>query len=243
MKTLRFIGMALFAILMCVNFAACSSGDEDPTNENDLPIENDSKQKLIASLTISGKTFNFTYNTKNQLISVSEVGNNNKIDFEWSDTQIKATPTNKYETEPVIYTLKNGVIASVGGNKLTYDKDNHLISANNDNWTWSNGNISKFVHKNDNETQTYTYTYYTDKENKHPIADVSSARLYYVGALEYDELLFIAHPSLLGKINKNLIKTRTEDSYVDEYIYELDDNGYPVKIKENGKTAYSIVWK
>lgn len=29
MKTLRFIGMALFAVLMCVNFAACSSDDDE----------------------------------------------------------------------------------------------------------------------------------------------------------------------------------------------------------------------
>ena len=29
MKTLRFVGMAFFAILMCVNLASCSNSDED----------------------------------------------------------------------------------------------------------------------------------------------------------------------------------------------------------------------
>ena len=33
MKTFRFIGMALFAILMCVNLSSCSSSDDDPTEE------------------------------------------------------------------------------------------------------------------------------------------------------------------------------------------------------------------
>ena len=33
MKTFRFIGMALFAVLMCVNFTSCSGGDDDPTEE------------------------------------------------------------------------------------------------------------------------------------------------------------------------------------------------------------------
>ena len=33
MKTFRFIGMALFAVLMCVNLASCSS-DDDPTDES-----------------------------------------------------------------------------------------------------------------------------------------------------------------------------------------------------------------
>ena len=30
MKTLRFIGMALLAIVLCVNFAACSDDDDEP---------------------------------------------------------------------------------------------------------------------------------------------------------------------------------------------------------------------
>ena len=34
MKTFRFIGMALFAIFMCVNFTSCSGSDDDPTEEN-----------------------------------------------------------------------------------------------------------------------------------------------------------------------------------------------------------------
>ena len=35
MKTFRFIGMALFAILMSVNIASCSSSDDDPTEEKE----------------------------------------------------------------------------------------------------------------------------------------------------------------------------------------------------------------
>lgn len=33
MKTLRLIGMVLFAALMCVNFAACGGSDDEPENE------------------------------------------------------------------------------------------------------------------------------------------------------------------------------------------------------------------
>lgn len=35
MKTLRFIGMAIIAVIMSVNFAACSSDDE---NKSDSPL-------------------------------------------------------------------------------------------------------------------------------------------------------------------------------------------------------------
>ena len=33
MKTFRFIGIALFAVLMCVNLASCSSSDDDPRDD------------------------------------------------------------------------------------------------------------------------------------------------------------------------------------------------------------------
>ncbi len=33
MKTLRMIGMALFAVLVCVNFVACGGSDDNPTEE------------------------------------------------------------------------------------------------------------------------------------------------------------------------------------------------------------------
>ena len=46
MKTLRFFGMALFAVLMCVNFASCSS------EENEVPQKN---KKVIVSLGFEGE--------------------------------------------------------------------------------------------------------------------------------------------------------------------------------------------
>lgn len=36
MKTLRYIGIAIFAVVMCVNFAACSSDDNEENDSNTL---------------------------------------------------------------------------------------------------------------------------------------------------------------------------------------------------------------
>lgn len=36
MKTLRFIGMALLALVLCVNFTACSDDDDEPETVTDL---------------------------------------------------------------------------------------------------------------------------------------------------------------------------------------------------------------
>ena len=52
MKTLRFIGMALFAVLMCVNFASCS---------NDDGVENQEPQKYTISLGCVGEILNVTH--------------------------------------------------------------------------------------------------------------------------------------------------------------------------------------
>ena len=44
MKTLRLIGMAIVAVIMCVNFVACSDDDEEETNAT---IEGTWKLSLI----------------------------------------------------------------------------------------------------------------------------------------------------------------------------------------------------
>lgn len=36
MKTLRFIGMALLAVVLCMNFAACSDDDDEPQTPSNL---------------------------------------------------------------------------------------------------------------------------------------------------------------------------------------------------------------
>ena len=42
MKTFRFIGIALFSILICVNFSSCNS-DDDVFNEEGLPLKVNNK--------------------------------------------------------------------------------------------------------------------------------------------------------------------------------------------------------
>ena len=40
MQTFRLIGMALLAIVMCVNFTSCSDDEEEPTKNDDGIISN-----------------------------------------------------------------------------------------------------------------------------------------------------------------------------------------------------------
>ena len=55
MKTFRFIGMALLAIVMCVNFASCSSDNDEESDTYDnepwyIRVKSVSDTKLIIEL-------------------------------------------------------------------------------------------------------------------------------------------------------------------------------------------------
>ena len=60
MKTLRLIRMALFAVLMCVNFTACSSDDV---------VENQEPQKYTISLNCVGEILNVTQQPLSRAVS------------------------------------------------------------------------------------------------------------------------------------------------------------------------------
>ena len=57
MKTFRMIGMALFAVFMCVNFAACSSDDDGPTEE----MSNEAKALIGTWFWNNSSTYISTY--------------------------------------------------------------------------------------------------------------------------------------------------------------------------------------
>ena len=54
MKTLRFIGMALFAILMCTSFIACSEEGDDPIGPTPTPEVPKSEITIDANLITNG---------------------------------------------------------------------------------------------------------------------------------------------------------------------------------------------
>ena len=70
---------------------------------------------------------------------------------------------------------------------------------------------------------------------------------------EYGNLLIMAHPTLFGLNNKNLLKSVTDSKgYTLSYTYELDGDGYPIKITETEKKnqydsgspeVYTLTWE
>ena len=68
MRTFRLLGMALLAIVMCANFTACSSDDDEVIKDDDGVITNQKKLVEIKSTSDDGE---YSYDTKGRLVSVT----------------------------------------------------------------------------------------------------------------------------------------------------------------------------
>ena len=89
--------------------------------------------------------------------------------------------------------------------------------------------------------------------NKHSVFDVDAQRFDDAILAEYGNLLVMAHPTLFGLNNKNLLKSVTDcKGYTLSYTYELDGDGYPIKITETEKEnqhdtgstdVYTLTWE
>ena len=60
MKTFRLIGMALLAIVMCVNFTSCSD-DEEPSKNDDGVITNQKRLMEIKKTNAEGSLEIYTF--------------------------------------------------------------------------------------------------------------------------------------------------------------------------------------
>lgn len=106
MKTLRLLGMALLAVVMCANFVACSSDDDEDNFESALigtwiEVDNEEEQRCY--------TFNSDYTVICWANHYGEEGN--KYNFTWSATKTHITLIGgKDGDEPEPYTIKDGYL-------------------------------------------------------------------------------------------------------------------------------------
>ena len=269
MKQFKFLAMAIFAMIMSIGFVACSSDDDDNNGGGSIT----SGKKLVRisceykKINFSGyETINFIYGEDGKLIRASknDNGNSDRIDLDWSGNTITLTTHESWHenTETCTITLDNGKISKTTDGHETYKaiySGNYLsqiIGGDINKYTWENGNIVKYKSDYEGEIYNYTCTYYTDMPNKHSVFDVKALCFDEVISAEYSYLLIMAHPTLLGLSNKNLLKSVTcndgDERYTRYYTYELDNDGYPIKITETEKKnqhdtgstdVYTLTWE
>lgn len=271
MKTFRFIGMALFAVLMCVNFASCSSSDDDPTEEPEEGGVVVSGKKLTKIVGTSGngdsENYTFKYDDKGRLIeaisSYEEDGDKytETYQFTWGDNAIKVISTfndsnsNYTGTDTYTITLKNGLAQdNEDGNTFTYSNSNRIIKCtSNDKYgegeysaIWDGDKLVSISEEDENDDATLTYGTSCKKGYFPFIASLL--------AVDGDAMLFMAHPEIAGmRTNQLPTKITWTDNYGSEtstFAYEFDKEGYISKVvgKEtfNGSTetyTYTLTWQ
>ena len=269
MKTLRMIGMALFAVLMCANFVSCSSSDdEEPEVNNEGVVTNE--KKLIAieeEYENDGAlyTYSFAYDNKDRVISVTtkdyyyETPKTKVTNVEWKDNLIIESRNG----ENLILTLANervikGESSEEDGCNYSFAYDSskrlsaseHYHSNDYDNsscsYDWDNSKLVK-----------YTYVDDYDNEETQIKYNAQTCKGYFPlwGRLVEDDChTLLAHPELVGMRNNYLpsqIIEKNEDIIdVSNLAYTFDKDGYietcTITITDGGDSEtiiYTFKWQ
>lgn len=138
MKTLKFIGMALLAVVFCVNIIACSNDDNKPTNDELISIitstawSQDGDNDIFV---VSSDGTGFAYNSPELYRSQSKSG----YSFKWTYTHniIKINYIAKYyedgtKTEDSYEEILT--VQSYNKNQIVFKRTDEEES---DIWTWT----------------------------------------------------------------------------------------------------------
>lgn len=231
MKTLRFIGMAVVAIIMSVNFVACSDDDDDHTGDKRLvSISWENKQEGYSDIEES----KYEYDAQGRIIKdiyTDSDGGYEVTNYTYGDSKITATTS--YGTET--YVLNKGVVVTCTRTSqgsvsrrtaYEYDNENRLkfireAGEDEQEVIWENDNIVEI------EGSTYTYT------------DIPVSKGEYIGYHNIDRVLY--YQGYFGKCSANLIKTETRYGETETFTYEIEDD-YITKITSNFCTM-KLTWQ
>lgn len=247
MKTFRLIGMALLAVMMCVNFVSCGDDDEEPIKNEDGIVTNEKKLVQITRNEYGGTdTWDFFYDSKGRLSKVIYNGTN--IDeYIWGDNTIivpnshTGTLSNNLMRNIVFH--KNKYVT-----KYEYNSSKQLTKVQSDDMgeytiTWENGKIVKI------DNCEFIYSGKTCK-GYNP--------LFIRECGIHEEDLFYAHPELAGcrctqLPDKTIINREGTTGYKTiEYTYKFDNDGYLLSCHEmesgytkgwSGQCTYFFKWE
>lgn len=251
MKNLKLFGTALTAILLCLNFSACSNDDETKPNGQG---GNKTEKKLV-KLGINGDIedhrYNFSYDENNRLTDiVHEVSFYNKpYEFDgvakihWYDDSIKYTYAGTEWSETATFVLKNGLIResrttnSYGTESYSYVYDSsNRISTIGDDYScfWDKDKITRVEGFFSYENLQFQYDNKTCK---------GYFPLYYDLWIENSNEIFYAHPELISLRNNNLPWQVDRNNKISIWTYSLDEDGYVKSCRGSDGNSYSFEWE
>lgn len=246
MKTFKFIGMALFAVLMCVNIASCGSSDDDPiveTEEGGVVVSGKKITKIVSESEGWKETRTFAYDDKGRLIKSTETDEHHNekstrtYQFTWGDDAVKCSGDNNYT-----FTLKNGLVQRDEWHTYSYNASNRLVkvetSYSSTTAIWDGDKLMSI--SNDDEDNTFTY------------GQTCNKGFFPFAANMIDDCeLFVVHPEIAGSRTTQLPASKTEiygyNQKTITFSYEFDKEGYIAKIickgSDGSTETVSIIWQ
>ena len=264
MKTFRLVSAALFAVLMCANFASCSK-DDDATNTDvggndeggnqEVTVSEKKLVKVVGKLGSDSETYEFSYDDKGRVTKSTETSNydvnhyKGEYQFIWGDdaitANIKSSSNDSEYTNNYTLTLKNGLVQNCDTDEtLTYNSSGRIASRKYYNFTssflWDSDKLVSTIYK-EHEKRTYTYGE-SCKKGYCPL---------FIFKMEINcNLLYVANPELIGAKTTQLPTSITySNSGKDDTTalkYDFDKEGYISKItaKRDDETyTYTLTWK
>lgn len=245
MRTFRLLGMALIAILVSVNFASCSSDDDEIIKDDDGVITSEKKLVEIQETYKEYiKIMTFSYDSKSKLISIVEKDYDSSksdiINITWGEN----TVTESENGESITYSLTDGLVRTgleTDGYKYSfaYNSSKQLTTyqygdkhdSSTRTFAWENGRVTKIVY--DGEISEITY-------------DSKTCKGYFplmVIMVEDDFKVMLAHPELIGMRTTQLpsqsySKDVQKGEYYDDYIKET--NKYENIYESTTKFTYKL---
>ena len=269
MKTFRKIGMALMAVLMSVNFAACSNEDDNPTEEGSSTNQPIVEKKLvrITRNDYAGNplTIDFKYDENGNVIKVeycdkwyaSQSGQWN-IDEETIEYIWGSNNSLTWSFESVLNEAKK--LTEIEGLYCAYDNDGHIKEYGDIEdgtihriYTWNNNQLEKIT-ANDNVT-TFSYEGQTCKGFFPLLIDYAEIGFssYSWERVLHGDYIFMAQPELIGIKTTSLPSENDCSNYTMLFDnYDFDSDGYLIRCTVSkqwdtgtnyGNDIYRFIWE
>lgn len=235
MKTFRLIGMALLAVVMCLNFTSCSDDDNEEPERNDDGIVTNQK-RLVRISSEAGDITEFIYDSKGRVSTIFD--NDYTFNYTWGDGVITETPKNGRDEDFTTYSLnKNSNLIRSSRRQsshttvtYTYNSSNQLLEIKDEysithTYIWEKDKIVKVIEtERNNDDAIYEYIYSGKKCKGYlPLYEIFISN----GVGPH---ITYTHPELIGlrctQLPDQMISRHGNYGYEEKYAYTFDKDGY-----------------
>lgn len=260
MKTLRYIGTALSATVLCMSLTACSDDDEEQENETSVTQKHITSQQFLHPSGAPRYSASASYDDNNRLTKIVETtgeGDDYVMTIDYDKSQIVYTMVDDMyfndESLEEKYTFKlngDGCIVEItetkSGNKaqFTYDSEKHLTSSTYSNvirnytettsHTWRDGNLMSIDNRlhNGGSISSFTYSGIINKGNIQPFYGLLDNSLWSILPTERTGNLLLSS-GLFGKQSRNL-PSQISQTQTDSYGSDSWTNYYTYQLDSEG---------